>query len=351
MPKVLSRRALLRMVTGSVMLGSSPVRSALALGSPTPITIANASGGLNLTMAALMRQQKFLESFGLAPDVMAVADGTRILAAIVGGNADISMASGFGQVFPAIEHGAGIKILAGGALVPTIAMFTGKPYVNSLKDLEGRTVGTGSIGALVHQLVTALLHKYNVDVSKVRFVNIGSSADVFRAVSVGRVDAGPAAAALISEAASYHVRPIPHGNMTVELPEYTYQGAWTSDHKIATNRDALVRAPRGLCETLSFHADTRGQGALHSSAPLGLSYRSRERSRSGVELYSGLQAICREPDPHPRQTSLYSGSERELSGTEERSAIRPRRRYVARGRCPQTLALSRRSRREDIQFR
>ena len=242
MPKVLSRRALLRMVTGSVMLGSSPVRSALALGSPTPITIANASGGLNLTMAALMRQQKFLESFGLAPDVMAVADGTRILAAIVGGNADISMASGFGQVFPAIEHGAGIKILAGGALVPTIAMFTGKPYVNSLKDLEGRTVGTGSIGALVHQLVTALLHKYNVDVSKVRFVNIGSSADVFRAVSVGRVDAGPAAAALISEAASYHVRPIPHGNMTVELPEYTYQGAWTSDHKIATNRDALVRA-------------------------------------------------------------------------------------------------------------
>jgi ABC-type nitrate/sulfonate/bicarbonate transport system substrate-binding protein len=242
MTRILSRRELLRSVSGVAMLGALPVRSAFAAGGPTPIAIANASGGLNLTMAALMRQQKFLESFGLNPDVMSVADGTKIMGAIVGGNVDISMASGFGQVFPAVERGLGLKILGGGALVPTIAMFTGKPYVNSLKDLEGRTVGTGSIGALVHQLVTALLHKYNIDVSKVRFVNIGSSADIFRAVSVGTVDAGPAAASLTTESAQYHVRPIPHGNMTVELPQYTYQGAWTSDHKIATNRDALVRS-------------------------------------------------------------------------------------------------------------
>ena len=243
MPGFVSRRELLRAASGAVMLNAVGRGSALAFAAqPTPIKIANASGALNLTMAALMRQQKFLESFGLNPDVMSVADGSRILGGIVGGNVDISLASGFGQVFPAVEHGIGLKILGGGALVPTIAMFTGKPYINSLKDLEGRTVGTGSIGALVHQLVTALLRKYNVDVSKVRFVNIGSSADVFRAVSVGTIDAGPAAAALISEAPRYHVRPIPHGNMTVELPEYTYQGAWTSDHKIAADRDALVRS-------------------------------------------------------------------------------------------------------------
>jgi ABC-type nitrate/sulfonate/bicarbonate transport system substrate-binding protein len=260
MPKVLSRRELLRTVSGAVVLGSLPVRSALGAGGPTPITIANASGGLNLTMAALMRQQKFLESFGLKPDVMSVADGTKIMGAIVGGNVDISMASGFGQVFPAVERGLGLKILAGGALVPTIAMFTGKPYVNSLKDLEGRTVGTGSIGALIHQLVTALLLKYNVDVSKVRFVNIGSSADIFRAVSVGTVDAGPAAAALITESAQYHVRPIPHGNMTVELPQYTYQGAWTSDRKIATNRDALVRALAAYAKMYRFTQTPEAKG-------------------------------------------------------------------------------------------
>jgi ABC-type nitrate/sulfonate/bicarbonate transport system substrate-binding protein len=240
MPQLLSRREVLMKGSSAALLGAASLRPALAAGA-TPVKIANASGALNQTMAALIRSQKFLESFGLDPDMMMVGDGTKILAAVISGSADASMASGFGQVFPAVEHGAKLKILGGGALVPTIALYTGKPYVNSLNDLEGRTVATGSVGALVYQLVVVLLRKYNVDVSKVRFVNIGSSADAFRAVSQGTVDAGPAAAALIPDAANYHVRPIPHGNMTTELPEYTYQGAWASDQTIAARRDVLVR--------------------------------------------------------------------------------------------------------------
>ena len=242
MPEALSRRELLLMASGAAMLGSGLGRSVLAAAGPTPIRIANSTGTLGVTMTALMRQEKFLESFNLAPEVMSVADGTRILAAVVSGSVDISLASGFGQVFPAIERGAGLKIVGGGALAPNTALFTGKPYINSLKDLEGRTVGTGSIGALVYQLVVTVLRKYNVDISKVRFVNIGSSTDGFRAVSMGTVDAGLAPAALIGYAERYHLRPIPHGNLSVELPEYTFQGAWTSDRAIATNRNALVRA-------------------------------------------------------------------------------------------------------------
>jgi ABC-type nitrate/sulfonate/bicarbonate transport system substrate-binding protein len=237
MPEGPTRRGLLLCAAG-IASGSLP---SLAAGTSAQVRIANASGGLNLTMAALMREMKYLEAFDLAPELMAVADGSKILGGIVGGSVDVSMASGFGQIFPAIEHGAKLKVLGGGALIPTIAMYTGKPYVNSLKDLEGRTIGTGSIGALVHQLVVVLLTKYNVDVSKVRFVNIGSSADVFRAVSAGTVDAGPSEAALIADSGRYKVRPIPHGNMSEELKEYTYQGAWTSDAQIAGNRSVLVR--------------------------------------------------------------------------------------------------------------
>lgn len=250
MPTVVSRRELFQ-ATGAAVLGSACIPSALSATGKS-VRVANAAGGLNLTMTALMRQMKYFEAFGLAPELMSVSDGSKILAGIVGGNVDISLASGFGQVFPAVEHGAGLKILGGGALVPTIAMYTGKADINSLKDLEGRTIGTGSIGALVHQLVTALLHKYNVDVTKVRFVNIGSSADIFRAVSVGTVDAGPAAAALIPNAARYKVRPIPHGNMSEELTQYTYQGAWTSDHEIATNRDVLVRSLAAFAKLYRF---------------------------------------------------------------------------------------------------
>ena len=86
-----------------------------------------------------------------------------------------------------------------------------------------------------------MLQKYQADTSKIRFVNIGSSADIFRAVAAGTVDAGVAEAALIDNATEHHVHLVEHGNMTIELKEYTYQGAWTAEHKIASARDVLVR--------------------------------------------------------------------------------------------------------------
>lgn len=223
------------------LIATASAAAALGAAASLPITIANASGGLNLTMTALMKRMGFFEAFGLKPNLMSIADGSKMVGGVLSGAVDASFMSGFGQLFPAIERGGDLKIIGGGALTPTIALFTGKPYVRSLKDLEGRTVGTGSPGALVHQLTVTLLHKYNVDISKVRFVNIGSSADVFRAVSMGTVDAGPGASALIDDTAKYHVRLIPHGNMSAELRGYTFQGAWTSDRKIRSERDLLVR--------------------------------------------------------------------------------------------------------------
>ena len=39
----------------------------------------------------------------------------------------------------------------------------------------------------------------------------------------------------------YKVTLLEHGNMSVELTEFTYQGAWTSDEMIAKKRDQLVK--------------------------------------------------------------------------------------------------------------
>jgi ABC-type nitrate/sulfonate/bicarbonate transport system substrate-binding protein len=220
---------------------SSPLGRPVRAAGPLGIKIANAAGALNLTLAELMRSQKFLESFGLRPQILAVADGTRILGGLVGGSVDISTMSGFGQVFPAIDRGAPIKILAGGTLLPALALFSARPGIKTLQDLAGKVLGTGSIGALVHQLTVTLLRKYAVDTARIRFVNIGSSADIFRAVAAGTVDAGAVDVALIGNAAEHRVHLIEHGNMAVELEEYTYQGAWTLARNIESERDALVR--------------------------------------------------------------------------------------------------------------
>lgn len=232
-----SRRALIAGIASAALVGLAGCRRRRT---PGAIRIANASGGLNLTMAALMRQQRFMQSVGLTPEFLDVADGSRIVGGIIGGSVDASFMSGFGQAFPAIAHGADIKIIGGGILLPALGLFTANPRVRTLKDLEGRTVGSGSVGALTYQLTVTLLRRYGVDLSKVRFVNVGSSADIWRSVSAGAVDAG--VGQLSHAAVAGRARLIPHGNMALELRQFTYQGAWTTGHLITTHRDLLVKA-------------------------------------------------------------------------------------------------------------
>jgi ABC-type nitrate/sulfonate/bicarbonate transport system substrate-binding protein len=238
MARTLRRRTVLKI--GALALAAAAARFRPATATPLAITIANAQGQLTQVMNELMKERRFLEEFGLSPALMDIADGTKILAGMVGGDVDCSMMSGFGQVFPAVEKGAALKVLAGASLLPTLAVFSAKPDVTSISGLPGRTVGVGSLGALLHQLMVALLIKERVDPQTVRFVNVGSSADVFRAVVAGVVDAGPGDIAILDETDRYHVHVVSGGNMTEALPEFTFQGAWASDRAIGSKRSAIV---------------------------------------------------------------------------------------------------------------
>jgi ABC-type nitrate/sulfonate/bicarbonate transport system substrate-binding protein len=210
------------------------------------------TAGVNLTMWELLRQQKFLESFDVQSDVIAIADGSKILGGIYSGSVDVSPMSGFSQVFPAIERGADIRIINAATLVPMLALYSGKDTVQSLKDLEGKIVGVGSLGALGHQLTVTLLRKYSVDVASVRFVNIGSSTDVFKGVIAGTVDAGVGPASYFNDATWYKVHAIPNGNMSLELPGFTHQAGWTSKRIIEAKRDLLVRVLAAYAKLFRF---------------------------------------------------------------------------------------------------
>jgi ABC-type nitrate/sulfonate/bicarbonate transport system substrate-binding protein len=226
------------------------------------VRIATASGNLNTTMNALLRQQKFLEAFDLNPELIPIADGSKILGGIYGGSLDVAPFSGFGQVFPAIEHGGALKIINASTLVPMLALFSAKPNVKSLHDLEGRTVGVGSLGALVHQLTVTLLRKHSVDVSKVRFVNIGSNTDIFRGVMAGTVDGGVGASSFIENADDYKVHLLQNGDMSTELTEFTYQAGWTSRQAIDSKRDVIVRVLAAYAKLFRFVQDPSSQDAF-----------------------------------------------------------------------------------------
>jgi ABC-type nitrate/sulfonate/bicarbonate transport system substrate-binding protein len=260
-----------------VLLGLSASMSAAAMGTltacgrPPPARAPNVvhlatTAGLNLTMSQLLRQQRYLEQFRLQPDVVAMADGSKIMGGIYSGSIDISPMSGFGQIFPAIERGADIKIINAATLIPMLALFSGKANVRTLQDLPGRVVGTGALGSLDHQLTVTLLRKYGVNAAAVRFVSIGSNTDIFKAVMAGTVDAGTGPAAYIDDAeAVYEVHLLRNGNMTVELPEFTYQAGWTSQRVIDGKRDTLVRVLAAYVRLFRFVEEPSAQAAFLSA--------------------------------------------------------------------------------------
>jgi len=237
----LSRRAI---VTGSASLMASSLlpQKGRAQSKLDKISIAVAAGNLTPVIEELMRQQGFLSKFGLSSDPLYVSDGTKIMGSILAGEIDLCPMAGFAQVFPAVEKGAKLKIVNGGVLLGQQTVFSANPAVKTIADLKGKTIGVGSLGAQLHQVMVALLMKNGVDPASVTFANIGSSPDVFRAVTAKVIDAGPAQIDFLPQLDRTNVHVVEGGDMWTNLPEYPFQGGFTSDRMIADKRELFVRA-------------------------------------------------------------------------------------------------------------
>jgi ABC-type nitrate/sulfonate/bicarbonate transport system substrate-binding protein len=213
--------------------------AAVAAPAPARLNIVSGASTVQMTMAELMRRQGYLGQFGLDVKLTHVSDGARLMASLLSGEEDVCIISGLGQIFPAVQRGAKMKIIAGANTVVALAVYSAKPDVRTLKDLEGRTVGSGAPGSLLYDVMVAAMAKQGVDYTKVKFVNIGSNADVFRAVAGGVVDAGPSTTDVYYDQAKYGVHAI--ADLWTAIPDYPYQGAYATDAAIAKKRDAIVR--------------------------------------------------------------------------------------------------------------
>jgi ABC-type nitrate/sulfonate/bicarbonate transport system substrate-binding protein len=205
------------------------------------IKIVNTQGNATVTVQELMRRRGYLQEFGVEPQITYVSDGSKLMGSLLSGENDICMFSGFSQVLTALERGAKLKIVAGALVKPEHAVYTKRPNIKTVQDLAGKTIGVGSVGALLHAMVIALLRKHGVDPASVRFVSIGSTADVFRAVVAGTVDAGVSEIDVYDQQARFGVHVIKEGDLWTELPDFTFQASYASERAIANNRAALVR--------------------------------------------------------------------------------------------------------------
>jgi len=234
--RMIDRRSL---TLGAIAAAAAPAFGARAQ-EKLKIKIVNTQGNATVTLQELMRRKGYLQQFGIEPQITYVSDGSKLMGSLLSGENDICMFSGFGQVLTAIEKGAKLRIVAGAVQKPEHAFYTKRPEIRTVKDLAGKTIGTGSVGALLHAMSISLMRKYGVDTTGVRFVNIGSSVDVFRAVAAGTVDAGIAEIDVYDQQAKYGVHVIQEGDLWKELPDFTFQASYASERAISQNRAAIV---------------------------------------------------------------------------------------------------------------
>ena len=181
-----------------------------------------------------------------------MTDGGKCVAALISGASQLCIWSGFNQLTPAIERGGKVRILAGALNLPSLALYSAKPNVRTVSDLQGKSIGIGAPGSVLHQMMTLLLQKKGVDVSKVLFRNVGSNADILKAVSAGTVDAGPSDVAIFDQQQKFGVHNLSDGMLWKEIPEYTNQGSYASQTAIAQDRPLLVRTLAAYAKAYRF---------------------------------------------------------------------------------------------------
>ena len=220
---------------------------ARAADAPLDVAIANQDGSGTHIMTELMLGQHYFEAFGLKPKFNFILGSQPIIDSLMSGASDVCMGSGISNVIAAIAGGAPLRLLAGANQRIVQAIFSAKPDIRTLKDLEGRRVGSGPKGQLVHQIIVAAMLKYGADPGKVEFVNLGATATIFKSVAKGEIDAGTGEADVYENQAKYGVHVLEHGVLWDELPNYAQQGSYASLNAIRTRREPIVR-------TLAAHA-------------------------------------------------------------------------------------------------
>jgi ABC-type nitrate/sulfonate/bicarbonate transport system substrate-binding protein len=211
------------------------------------VRIVDAGGPHELVTIELFERLGYLERMGIKALKTYVKNGAEAAELLLAGRADVAMQVGFGPALAAIANGAPLRIVAGSNLLTVHAIYSKDPNIRSLKDLEHRTVGVGALGALTHQLIYAALRKKGVDPASVRFVSIGNSATIFRALIAGQVDAGFGETDVFENQAHYGVHVLEDAVLWRELPEFPNQASFASQAALLEKRDALVR-------TLAAHA-------------------------------------------------------------------------------------------------
>jgi NitT/TauT family transport system substrate-binding protein len=185
-----SRRALLKGAT--VAVGVIPAgRAERAAAQGRQIKLAYCSQLLCGVPYEVARADGYFKNHGLDVQLVYTRGGNAAMQALIGGAVDYA-ATALDVALQAYANvHADIRRFAVTGRLPLFALVTAPKtasQIQSIKDLEGKTVGVSALGNADHSLTIYLLKESGADPAKVQFATMG--VNLFQALQQGQINAG-----------------------------------------------------------------------------------------------------------------------------------------------------------------
>ena len=131
------------------------------------------------------KDARYFDGEGLSVELVRVGGSTRIVAALVGGSAQLIHA-GEPAVIPAVARGADVVVIAATSKVPQHRLIA-RPQIKEVKDLKGKPVGITSFGASSDFILRYALQKNGLDSNKdVSILQTGGQPEGLAAMASGK---------------------------------------------------------------------------------------------------------------------------------------------------------------------
>src|SRR5438552_16870058 len=185
-----SRRALFKgaALVASVIPAARPTQSQ-AQGKP--VKLAYCSQLLCGVPYEVARSAGLFKRHGLEVELVYTRGGNAAMQALIGGAVDYAATALDVAMQAYVNVGADIRRFAVTGQLPLFAVVTAPKaasQIQSIKDLEGKTVGISALGNADHSLTLYLLKEAGADAAKVQFATMG--VNLFEALRQGQIDAG-----------------------------------------------------------------------------------------------------------------------------------------------------------------
>ena len=181
------RRPLFRVIAVLILAAACvPSRTALAADRLVGIYSARV---MSQSLPWIAQEAGLFKKYNLDFQLVFVASSAFVTAAMLGGDAEISLLGGIGIVRAFVQGATDLAFIAGVKNVMTQSIIA-RPEIKRVEDLKGKKIAVSRVGGNTHYFSVQVLRRYGMDAAKdVTFIQTGGEFEALAAFANRAVDA------------------------------------------------------------------------------------------------------------------------------------------------------------------